>query len=282
MALKTFKPTTPGLRQLSIVDRSGLHKGKPFKALTVGKSEKGGRNNAGRITVRFRGGGHKQSYRIVDFKRRKLDMAAKVERLEYDPNRTSLHCARQICRRRIRLYHRPAAPRGRRRGGRWRSGRREAGQCDAAREHPVGTIVHNVEMKIGKGGAIARSAGTYAQIVGRDQGYVSLRAQFGRAAADPRPMLRLDRRGVEPGPHERLARQGRPQPLARSSPPQSRRHDEPGRPSARRPAKAAPRGGRHPVSPWASRPRQEDPQQQVHRQVHRRNATRSQEERLSR
>ena len=89
MALKTFKPTTPGLRQLSIVDRGGLHKGKPFKALTVGKSEKGGRNNAGRITVRFRGGGHKQSYRIVDFKRRKLDMAAKVERLEYDPNRTS-------------------------------------------------------------------------------------------------------------------------------------------------------------------------------------------------
>src|SRR5580693_2571883 len=89
MALKTFNPTTPGLRQLVIVDRAGLHKGKPIKALTEGKSEKGGRNNAGRITVRFRGGGHKQTYRIIDFKRRKLEVAAKVERLEYDPNRTS-------------------------------------------------------------------------------------------------------------------------------------------------------------------------------------------------
>src|SRR6202041_2566084 len=89
MALKTYNPTTPGIPHLAIVDRSDLYKGKPLKSLTVGKSEKGGRNNAGRITVRFRGGGHKQSYRIVDFKRRKLDIPAKVERLEYDPNRTS-------------------------------------------------------------------------------------------------------------------------------------------------------------------------------------------------
>jgi large subunit ribosomal protein L2 len=89
MALKTFKPITPGLRQLVIVDRSELHKGKPVKSLTEGKSQKGGRNNTGRITVRFRGGGHKQTYRIIDFKRRKSDMPAKVERLEYDPNRTS-------------------------------------------------------------------------------------------------------------------------------------------------------------------------------------------------
>src|SRR6202051_5065233 len=89
MALKTYKPSAPGLRQLAIVDRSELHKGKPVKSLTVGKSEKGGRNNAGRITVRFRGGGHKQSYRIVDFKRRKLDVVGKVERGEYDPNRNS-------------------------------------------------------------------------------------------------------------------------------------------------------------------------------------------------
>src|ERR1700755_798431 len=89
MALKTFNPTTPGQRQLVIVDRSALYKGKPVKALTEGKSEKGGRNNTGRITVRFRGGGHKQTYRIVDFKRRKFDTPATVERLEYDPNRTS-------------------------------------------------------------------------------------------------------------------------------------------------------------------------------------------------
>ena len=89
MALKTFKPITPGLRQLVIVDRSELHKGKPVKSLTEGKSQKGGRNNTGRITVRFRGGGHKQTYRIIDFKRRKMDMPAKVERIEYDPNRTA-------------------------------------------------------------------------------------------------------------------------------------------------------------------------------------------------
>jgi large subunit ribosomal protein L2 len=89
MALKTYKPSTPGLRQLALVDRSDLYRGKPLKALTVGKSEKGGRNNAGRITVRFRGGGHKQSYRIIDFKRRKLNIPAKVERLEYDPNRSA-------------------------------------------------------------------------------------------------------------------------------------------------------------------------------------------------
>src|SRR5258707_3337760 len=88
MALKTYNPTTPGIRQLAIVDRSDLYKGKPLKSLTEGKSEKGGRNNTGRITVRFRGGGHKQTYRIVDFKRRKTG-AAKVERLEYDPNRTA-------------------------------------------------------------------------------------------------------------------------------------------------------------------------------------------------
>src|ERR1700721_2696480 len=89
MALKKFNPTTPSLRQLVIVDRSELHKGKPVKKLTVGKSEKGGRNNSGRTTVRFRGGGHKQTYRIIDFKRRKLDVVGKVERLEYDPDRTS-------------------------------------------------------------------------------------------------------------------------------------------------------------------------------------------------
>src|SRR5271170_7336759 len=141
MALKTFKPTTPGLRQLAIVDRSDLYKGKPVKALTVGKSEKGGRNNAGRITVRFRGGGHKQSYRLVDFKRRKLDVVDSV----------------------VAAAQADVKP----------------GNAMPLASIPVGTIVHNVELKIGKGGAVARSAGTYAQIVGRDQGYVSLRLNSG-------------------------------------------------------------------------------------------------------
>ena len=89
MALKKFKPVTPSQRQLVLVDRSALYRGKPVKTLTEGKSASGGRNNNGRITVRFRGGGHKQTYRIVDFKRRKFDVPATVERIEYDPNRTA-------------------------------------------------------------------------------------------------------------------------------------------------------------------------------------------------
>ena len=89
MALKSYKPTTPSQRQLVIVDRSGLHKGKPVKSLTEGLSSKGGRNNTGRITARFIGGGHKRSYRIIDFKRRKFDVVGTVERIEYDPNRTA-------------------------------------------------------------------------------------------------------------------------------------------------------------------------------------------------
>src|SRR5438445_5516925 len=89
MALKTYKPVTPGRRQLVLVDRSGLYRGKPVKVLTEGKSSSGGRNNNGRTTVRFRGGGHKKTYRTVDFKRRKFDVPATVERLEYDPNRTA-------------------------------------------------------------------------------------------------------------------------------------------------------------------------------------------------
>ena len=178
MALKTYKPITPGLRQLAIVDRSELYKGKPLKKLTEGKSEKGGRNNSGRTTVRFRGGGHKQSYRIVDFKRRKTE-AAKVERLEYDPNRSAFIAligysdgeqSYIIAPQRLSVGDEVVAG---------ESVDVKPGNAMPLASIPVGTIVHNVEMKIGKGGAIARSAGTYAQIVGRDQGYVSLRLNSG-------------------------------------------------------------------------------------------------------
>ncbi len=179
MALKTFKPITPGLRQLVIVDRSELHKGKPVKTLTEGKSQKGGRNNTGRITVRFRGGGHKQTYRIIDFKRRKSDMPAKVERLEYDPNRTSfIALIRYADGEQAYII----APQRLSAGDEVVSGAQvdvKPGNAMPLGAIPVGTIVHNIEMKIGKGGAIARSAGTYAQIVGRDQGYVSLRLSSG-------------------------------------------------------------------------------------------------------
>ena len=179
MALKTFKPVTPSLRQLVIVDRSELHKGKPVKSLTEGKASKGGRNNAGRVTVRFRGGGHKQAYRMVDFKRRKLDVVGKVERLEYDPNRTAFIALIRYADDELAYI---LAPQRLSVGDEVISGQQvdvKPGNAMPIANIPVGTIVHNVEMKIGKGGAIARSAGTYAQIVGRDQGYVILRLNSG-------------------------------------------------------------------------------------------------------
>jgi large subunit ribosomal protein L2 len=179
MALKTFKPVTPSLRQLVIVDRSELYKGKPVKTLTEGKPSKGGRNNAGRVTVRFRGGGHKQSYRIVDFKRRKLDVAGKVERIEYDPNRTAFIALIRYADNELAYI---IAPQRLAVGDEVIAGQQvdvKPGNAMPIANIPVGTIVHNVEMKIGKGGSIARSAGAYAQIVGRDQGYVILRLNSG-------------------------------------------------------------------------------------------------------
>lgn len=180
MALKTFKPITPSLRQLVIVDRSELYKGKPVKALTEGKSSSGGRNNNGRITVRFRGGGHKQSYRIVDFKRReKLGEPAKVDRIEYDPNRTAFIALLKFADGTLSYI---LAPQRLTVGDEVVAGETadiKPGNAMPIGNIPVGTIVHNVEMKIGKGGAIARSAGTYAQIVGRDQGYVIVRLNSG-------------------------------------------------------------------------------------------------------
>src|SRR6266852_5952190 len=157
MALKKFNPTTPGQRQLVMVDRSALYKGKPVKALTEGKQSSGGRNNSGRMVVRFRGGGHKQSYRIVDFKRTKVDMPATVERLEYDPNRTAF----------IALL-------------KYTDGTQS--YILAPQRIAVGDSViagNYVDVKPGKGGQIARSAGTYAQIVGRDHDYVIVRLNSG-------------------------------------------------------------------------------------------------------
>jgi large subunit ribosomal protein L2 len=179
MALKTFKPVTPSLRQLVIVDRDDLYKGKPVKQLTEGKSSSGGRNNTGRITVRFRGGGHKQAYRIVDFKRRKLGVPAKVERIEYDPNRT---CFIALIRYADDELSYIIAPQRLSVGDEVVSGAQvdvKPGNAMALANMPVGTIVHNVEMKIGKGGAMVRAAGTFAQVVGRDQGYVIIRLNSG-------------------------------------------------------------------------------------------------------
>src|SRR6201982_2794472 len=179
MALKKFNPTTPGQRQLVMVDRSALYKGKPVKALTEGKRGQGGRNNTGRITVRFRGGVHKKAYRVVDFKRNKIDVPAVVERLEYDPNRTAFIA---LIKYEDGEQAYILAPQ-----------RLAAGDTVVAGNHvdvkpgnvmplgnmPVGTIVHNIELKIGKGGQLPRSASPYAQIVGRDQDYVIVRLNSG-------------------------------------------------------------------------------------------------------
>ncbi len=179
MALKTFKPVTPSQRQLVIVDRSGLHKGKPIKALTEGKSSTGARNNTGRTTVRFRGGGHKQTYRQVDFKRRKFDMPARVERIEYDPNRTGFIALIKYEDGELSYI---LAPQRLGEGDMVVAGEHvdvKPGNAMPMASMPIGTIVHNIEFKIGKGGQLARSAGTYAQIVGRDQDYVILRLSSG-------------------------------------------------------------------------------------------------------
>ena len=175
MALKTYKPITPGQRGLVLVDRSGIWKGKPEKSLTEGLRSKGGRNNKGRITARRRGGGHKRRYRTIDFKRQKFDMPATVERLEYDPNRTAFialikyedgELAYILAPQRLREGDQVIAS---------ASADIKPGNAMPMQNIPVGTIVHNVEMKQGKGGQIARSAGTYAQIIGKDQGYAQLR-----------------------------------------------------------------------------------------------------------
>ena len=179
MALKKYKPTTPGQRQLVLVDRSELYKGKPVKGLVEGKHSTGGRNSYGRITVRWRGGGHKRAYRMIDFKRRKLDMRGdgRAAGIRSEPHR--LHRADQVRRRRAELHPGAAAPGGRRHGRRGAAADVKPGNAMPLVAMPVGTIVHNVEMKPGAGGQIARSAGTYAQYVGREQGYAILRLNSG-------------------------------------------------------------------------------------------------------
>jgi len=179
MALKSYKPTTPGQRQLVIVDRSDLWKGKPENSLTEGLRQKGGRNNMGRITVRFRGGGHKRRYRLIDFKRTKFDVAATVERLEYDPNRTAFIALIRYADDSLAYI---LAPQRLAVGDQVIAGQKvdiKPGNALPLKNIPVGTIVHNVEMKPGKGGQLARSAGTYVQLVGKDQGYAQIRLSSG-------------------------------------------------------------------------------------------------------
>ncbi|HEV7275061.1 MAG TPA: 50S ribosomal protein L2 [Devosiaceae bacterium] len=180
MGLKTYNPTSPGRRQLVTTDRSELWNGKPVKVLTEGLTKKGGRNNRGRTTAFHRGGGHKRTYRIVDFRRVKFDVVGTIERLEYDPNRTAFIAlvnyedgeqAYIIAPQRLAAGDKVVSSMG--------AVDVKPGNAMPLERMPVGTIVHNIEMKPRKGGQVARSAGAYAQYVGRDQGWAVLRLNSG-------------------------------------------------------------------------------------------------------
>ena len=249
MALKNFNPTTPGRRGLVLIDRAQLWKGKPVKTLTEGLSGKGGRNNTGRITARRRGGGHKRRYRLVDFKRQKFDVPAKVVRLEYDPNRTAFIALIEYEDGELSYI---LAPQRLAEGDSVIAGEQvdvKPGNAMPLGSIPVGTIVHNVELKPRKGGQLARSAGTYVQVVGRDAGYALLRLSSGE--------LRLVRGecmasiGAVSNPdqaNQKLGKAGRKRWLGK-------------RPSVRGVAmnpvdhphgggEGRSSGGRHPVTPW--------------------------------
>ena len=249
MALKSYKPVTPSLRQLVLVDRSGLHKGKPVKALTEGKRNTGGRNNHGHITGPHRGGGHKRRYRLVDFKRRKFDQPATVERLEYDPNRTAfLALVKYADGEQAYII----APQRLKAGDQVVSGERvdiKPGNAMPLANMPVGTIVHNVEMKPGKGGQIARSAGTYCQLVGKDAGYAQLKLSSGEVRmvrgeclATVGAVSNPDQQNVNYGKAGRIRWLGH-KPVTRGVAMNPIDHPHGG-------GEGRTSGGRHPVTPW--------------------------------
>jgi large subunit ribosomal protein L2 len=249
MALKQYNPTSPGRRGLVLVDRSGLHKGKPVKALTEGKSKSGGRNNMGHVTSRGIAGGHKQKYRIIDFKRRKWDQPAIVERLEYDPNRTSFIALIKYEDGELAYI---LAPQRLAVGDSVVAGQKvdvKPGNAMLLSQMPVGTIIHNIEMKPGKGGQIARSAGTYAQLVGRDRGMVIVRLGSGEQR-----YVRGDCMGTvgavsnPDNSNQTLAKAGRMRwlgvrPLTRGSAKNPVDHPHGG-------GEGKTGSGRHPVTPW--------------------------------
>ena len=179
MGLKQYKATTPGQRQLVDIDRSGLWKGRPHKSLSEGISRTGGRNNNGRITSFNKGGGHKKLYRVVDFKRDKCNSAGEVQRIEYDPNRSAFIALLKYADGDFRYI---IAPQRLKAGDKVEAGEKvdvKPGNAMLLKNMPIGTIVHNIELKIGKGGQIARSAGSYAQIMGRDSGFIIMKLMSG-------------------------------------------------------------------------------------------------------
>lgn len=249
MALKALKPTSPGQRGTILTDRSDLWTGKPEKTLVEGLNKSGGRNHHGHITSRFRGGGAKRLYRIIDFKRQKLDVEATVVRIEYDPNRTA----------RIALLEYTdgekayiLAPKNLKAGDIVVASEKadiKPGNAMQLRNMPVGTIIHNVEMKLGKGGQMCRSAGTYAQVVGRDTGYAQirlasgeLRVVRGECMATVGTVSNEDHLNINLGKAGRKRHMGR-RPHNRGTTMNPVDHPHGG-------GEGKTSGGRHPVSPW--------------------------------
>jgi large subunit ribosomal protein L2 len=249
MALKQYNPTSPARRGLVLVDRSALHKGKPVKQLTEGLRKTGGRNNMGHATSRGIGGGHKQRYRIVDFKRRKWDMPATVERLEYDPNRTAFIALVKYEDGELAYVIAPQrlAP-----GDVIVAGKKvdvKPGNAMEIGQMPVGTIVHNVELKPGKGGQLARSAGTFIQVVGRDRGMVIIRLNSGEQRYVRSDCMATVGAVSNPdNANQYLAKAGRnrwlgKRPLTRGVAKNPVDHPHGG-------GEGRTSGGRHPVTPW--------------------------------
>ena len=249
MALKKFNPYTPSTRELVLIDRSDLWKGKPVKELTEGQTKSGGRNNTGRITDRRIGGGHKRRYRIVDFKRRKFDITGTVERLEYDPNRTAFIALIKYDDGELAYI---IAPQRLNVGDKVVAGEQadiKPGNAMPIKNMPVGTIVHNVEMKIGKGGQIARSAGSFVQIAGKDGGYVQvklrsgeLRMVLGECMATVGSVSNPDHQNTNLGKAGRSRWLGR-RPVVRGVAMNPIDHPHGG-------GEGRTSGGRHPVTPW--------------------------------
>ena len=249
MALRTYKPTTPSLRQLVTVDRSGLWKGKPVKKLTEGLIGTGGRNNYGRITVRHHGGGHKRRYRVIDFKRTKRDVEATVERIEYDPNRTAFIALIRYQDGELAYI---VAPQRLVAGDKVIAGDRvdiQPGNAMPLKNMPVGTIIHNIEMKPGKGAQIARSAGTYAQLIGKDAGRAQLRLSSGevrmvteQCMATVGAVSNPDQKNIKIGKAGRKRWLGR-RPVVRGVAMNPVDHPHGG-------GEGRSSGGRHPVTPW--------------------------------
>ena len=254
MALKTFNPTSPGRRQLVLVDRSALHKGKPVKSLTEGLHSKGGRNNQGRITVRHQGGGVKRLYRKVDFKRNRWDIPAVVERLEYDPNRTAFIA---LIKYDDGVFSYIIAPQRLEVGDTVVTSATadiKPGNTLPLKSIPVGTIIHNIELKPQKGAQMVRSAGTYAQLVGRDSGY----AQIKLASGELRRVLDtcLATIGAVSNPdkmNEVSSKAGRNRHLGKRPTVRGVVMNPVDHPHGGGEGKSS--GGRHPVTPWGKKTR---------------------------